>query len=126
MSRTQFWTILIGADPTSFRASNKDTLIPTLKQLQRQHPESVIRWYERGALFDSPEQAREEFGRRDAEKRSKEWRPGGQHRDPRAKYQKTRDEKRRAFKARAGRVGAPPGKRGTSPHHRPPRRRDEE
>lgn len=101
MSRTHFWTILIGTDPTSFRARDKDTLIPTLTQLQRRHPDTVIKWFERGQLFDSPEQAVAARDRLDAEKRPRDWRPGGEHRDPRAKYQKTRDEKRREFKARA-------------------------
>ena len=34
MSRTHFWTILLGTDATSFRARDRETLVPTLKQLQ--------------------------------------------------------------------------------------------
>jgi hypothetical protein len=100
MSRTRFWTILIGTDSTSFRATDKDTLIPTLRQLQRRHPEAVIRWFERDRLFDSPEQAAAAFAAERAERRPRDWRPGGEHKDPRARYQVSRHEKRRRFKQR--------------------------
>jgi hypothetical protein len=103
MSRTRFWTILIGAEPTSFRARDKDTLVPTLKQLQRRHPEAVIKWFERERLFDSPGDAAAAFARAEMEQRGKDWRPGGDHRDPRARYEITRDEKRRRFKAHRSR-----------------------
>jgi hypothetical protein len=100
MSRTRFWTILIGTDPTSFRAADREDLVPTLKQLQRRHPEAVLKWFDRDALFDSPEDAEAARERAAQESRSRDWRPGGEHRDPRARFKKTRDEKRRLFKRR--------------------------
>jgi hypothetical protein len=116
MSRTRFWTILIGTEPTAFRASEQDALIPTLKQLQRRHPEAIIKWYEYGRIFDSPEQAEAARAAVAAERRPKDWRPGGEHRDPRALYKISRDEKRRRFKLRqrgpsaaSGKPGGPPG-----------------
>jgi hypothetical protein len=120
MSRTRFWTILLGSEPTAFRAREQAALVPTLKQLQRRHPEAVLRWFERGRLFGSPEEAREAFRREQAEARPKDWRPGGQHRDPRARYARTRAEKRQAFKARLRRArreaaGTPGGAGGGAP-----------
>jgi hypothetical protein len=125
MSRTRFWTILLGSEPTAFRAREQAALVPTLKQLQRRHPEAVLRWFERGRLFASPEEAREVFRREQAETRPKDWRPGGQHRDPKARYARTRAEKRRAFKLRLRRdrraPAAPPGGAGGPAPERPAR-----
>ena len=91
-----------GATPTSFRSRFRDDLVPTLKQLQRTQPDAVLRWFYRGQFWESPEAEQEAFlaGRRMASDRTREWRPGGQHKDPRAKYRKTRDEKRAQFKRR--------------------------
>lgn len=100
MSRTCFWTILLGTEPTAFRASHKDTLVPTLKQLQRRHPEAVIKWFDRGQLFASPEEADLARAAAAPERRPRDWRPGGDHRDPRARFEVPRDEKRRRFKMR--------------------------
>ena len=99
VSRFRYWTILLGTDPTAFRAARAEDLVPTLTQLQRRHPEAVIRWFERGRLWQSPTDARDalEASRRS---RDRDWRPGGAHRDPRARYERTRDEKRAAFKHR--------------------------
>jgi hypothetical protein len=107
MSRTRFWTIFLGTDPTAFRARDKDALLPTLRQLQRRNPDAVIKWFERGKIFDSPEAAAAE-AQRAREPRPRDWRPGGEHRDPRARYKLPRDEKRRRFKLRARRAQAMP------------------
>jgi hypothetical protein len=132
MSRTRFWTILLGNEPTSFRAPDKDALIPTLKQLQRHNPEAVIKWYERGQLFGSPEEA-EAAVSPERPRRPRDWRPGGEHRDPRAAFKITRDEKRRRFKQRQWRdrqdaappANRPPGRDEERPSgDRPPRRED--
>lgn len=106
------WVILIGAVPTSFRAREREDLVPTFKQLQRTQPEVALRWFERGRVWESPDAAqaaiklaatlaREKRPRREpgAEpRRGKEWRPGGEHKDPRARYELTRDQKRAKFK----------------------------
>jgi hypothetical protein len=85
--RFAYWTILIDDKPTAFRARDKEELLPTLHQLQRKSPNAVMRWFARGRLWDNPEQA--QWALRNAaavrEKRSRDWRPGGQHADPRAR-----------------------------------------
>jgi len=119
MARHAYWVILVGATPTAFRSSTRDALVPTWKQLQRTQPDVTLRWFERGRLWESPEAAR--FGLRakspDAEKRRADWRPGGNHRDPRARFELTRDQKRARFKDRARRTReeGPPGTSGSVP-----------
>lgn len=103
MPLIKYWVIVDGATATAFRARERDMLMPTLKQLQRTQPSTAIQWFERGRLWASPEAANEERERRKAfrRERGKEWRPGGAHKDPRARYQLTRDQKRARFKRRA-------------------------
>lgn len=106
------WVILVGSVPTSFRAKNREDLLPTFRQLQRTQPEAALRWFERGKVWESPDAAKaaarraapapgERRPRRDpaaGPPRDKDWRPGGTHKDPRARYAMTRDEKRARFK----------------------------
>jgi hypothetical protein len=84
--RFAYWTILIDQKPTAFRAREQGELIPTLQQLRRTNPDVVLKWFARGRLWESPDHERET--RQRAAKtpaRSRDWRPGGQHRDPRAR-----------------------------------------
>ncbi len=119
MARHAYWVILVGATPTAFRSSTRDVLVPTWRQLQRTQQDVTLRWFERGRLWESPEAAR--FGLRakspDAEKRRADWRPGGDHRDPRARFELTRDQKRARFKdrARRAREERPSGESGPVP-----------
>jgi hypothetical protein len=109
MARHAYWVILVGATPTAFRSSTRDVLVPTWRQLQRTQSDVTLRWFERGRLWESPEAAR--FGMRakpEAEKRRPDWRPGGDHRDPRARFELTRDQKRARFKDRARRTREEP------------------
>src|ERR1700733_11489475 len=100
MARHSFWVILAGPTPTAFRSADRDTLLPTLRQLQRSQPDVSIRWFERGRLWESPEAARDAQRRppEGAPRRGPGWRPGGSHEDPRARYQISRDERRARFK----------------------------
>lgn len=97
-----FWVIISGATPTAFRSPRQEDLLPTLKQLQRTQPDTTMRWFVRGRFWESPEAEREAFlkRRRESSGRNREWRPGGDHKDPRAKYKVPRDQKRARFKAR--------------------------
>jgi hypothetical protein len=117
------WIIVSGGQPTAFRSRDAETLLPTLRQLQRTQPDSVLKWFDRGRLWASPEEARDALRarRRSPSPRGREWRPGGSHADPRAKYQLTRDAKRARFKRRL--TQGPPAKpRRPSGAPKPPRR----
>ncbi len=109
--RFAFWVILDGNTPTAFRSSRQDTLIPTLRQLQRTQPYVSLRWFERNRLWDSPAEA-DAAQRQLRERRRKPagWRPGGTHEDPRARFKRTRDQKRADFKRRHS-SARPPGAR---------------
>jgi 23S rRNA pseudouridine2605 synthase len=100
--RFAYWTILVGGLPTAFRAAERAELLPTFKRLQEKHPDAVMQWFSRGKLWESPEAAREALIRQRMEERprdrGRDWRPGGEHRDPRQKYidaKKARNQDRR-------------------------------
>jgi hypothetical protein len=100
--RHAFWVIVDGTTPTSFRARDRDTLVPTLKQLQRTQPAVALRYFDRGQLWDSPIAAFEALkaSRSTRSDRPPTWRPGGDHVDPRQRFKLTRDQKRARFKRR--------------------------
>lgn len=107
--RHTYWVIVTGTDATAFRAREREDLLPTLKQLQRTQPDAVLKWFERGRLWESPEQALADLRRpRVRSQRGSGWRPGGSHVDPRARFKVPRDEKRRRFKQRQRREGSQP------------------
>ena len=113
--RHAYWVIVSGANATAFRARRPEDLLPTLKQLQRTQPDAAMKWFERGRLWDSPEQALADLRRpRMSSGRGRDWRPGGSHTDPRARYKLSRDEKRARFKQRLRRDG-PKAKLGQRP-----------
>ena len=97
--RFAYWTIILEGKPTAFRAQHRDDLLPTFKQLQGKHPDIVLKWFARGRLWESPAEAQSVL-RHHRERRPREWRPGGEHRDPRARFDVPRDEKRRRFAAK--------------------------
>jgi len=109
--RYAYWTILIDDKPTAFRAREQAELLPTFHQLQRTNPHIVFKWFARGRLWESPEQARDAARRPKPprEHRTREWRPGGAHADPRAR-----------FKGRK-KSGPPHRRRDGKPPRKPPR-----
>ena len=118
-----WWVIVDGTTATSFRARTRETLLPTLVQLQRTQPDVRLRWAERGRIWESQDAAREAFIAERLVKRRQikpeGWRPGGAHKDPRARFELSRDQKRARFKSRrftrplgADPAGKPPGKPG--------------
>jgi 23S rRNA pseudouridine2605 synthase len=115
--RHSYWTIILEGKPTAFRAHTEDELLPTLKQLQTRHPDAVMRWFARGKLWHSQEEERLARAARDAqrEKRGRDWRPGGTHRDPRERFDIPRDERRRRFRDRLFRDRQEGGKMGNAP-----------
>src|SRR5206468_2358362 len=126
--RFAYWTILIDRKPTAFRARDQQELLPTFHQLKRTNKDVVLRWFARGKLWESPDAERAAWrGRnagdagiprdRDKAARGRDWRPGGQHREPRQHF---RDQKKqRNQERRADEETAPPRKR-ESPERPPP------
>ena len=84
--RHAYWTILIGEAPTAFRAREREELLPTFERLRAKQPDAVMRWFERGRLWASPEEARRPTDAPGGERRGRDWRPGGAHRDPRDRF----------------------------------------
>lgn len=107
MKHHTFWLIVHGQTPTSFRARQREDILPTFNQLKRTQPDVRLMWFERGRLWTGPREAREALlaRRRAPSSRPREWRPGGSHKDPRAKFERTRDEKRARFKSMLKRRG---------------------
>ena len=88
--RYAFWTILIDGKPTAFRARDKEELLPTFQQLRRTNKDIALKWFARGRLWETPEEAQNALRapRIAGEKRGGAWRPGGAHADPRARFKK--------------------------------------
>jgi len=87
--RFVYWTILIDGKPTAFRARDREELLPTLNQLKRTNADIAMRWFAHGRLWDSPEAERAAASQpKVREKRGRDWRPGGDHKDPRARLDK--------------------------------------
>jgi hypothetical protein len=123
-----------GATPTAFRAREREDLVPTLVQLQRTQSNVSLKWFERNRIWTSPGEAREALLALRQRKRPRDprpaWRPGGEHRDPRQRFELSRDQKRARFKARQRRpaTGGPrhessPRGRGRPGPRRPPKPR---
>ncbi|HTH01281.1 MAG TPA: hypothetical protein VL882_13520 [Vicinamibacterales bacterium] len=119
--RHHYWTIILEGKPTAFRAHTQEELIPTLRQLQARHPDAVMKWFARGRLWESQDQERADAiarrrpkSRGAVEPRSREWRPGGEHKDPRDRFKVPRDEKRRRFAQKLRRKPSGPRNSGGS------------
>jgi hypothetical protein len=88
--RYAYWTILIDQKATAFRAREREELLPTFHQLKRKNTDVVMKWFARGRLWESPveAQAAQRAPKAPLEKRGRDWRPGGEHRDPRDRFKK--------------------------------------
>ena len=116
--RFAYWTILAGGLPTAFRAADRDDLLPTFQRIKQKHPDAEMKYFARGKLWESQEAARaaqtrggarnrererpggarlDEAGR-ERERRSRDWRPGGDHRDPRQKFIDAKKERNAAIR----------------------------
>jgi hypothetical protein len=115
--RHAYWTIIVDNLPTAFRSGRREELLPTFERLRRKHPNAVLRWFARGRLWDSPEAAQQQPPRAPAktrESRQRDWRPGGEHRDPRDRFRKEQQARWRALRERThARREATGGKRET-------------
>jgi hypothetical protein len=95
--RFAFWTILIDDKPTAFRAQHREDLQPTVRQLSRANPNIVMKWFARGRLWDSPEQARwaQTNVPRKRDKRDPKWRPSAGSQEVRTSSPPRSDTERR-------------------------------
>src|SRR4051812_46622904 len=116
--RYAYWTILIDQKPTAFRAREREELLPTFHQLRRKNTDVVMKWFARGRLWESAEAAEAALRapKPPREKRGHDWRPGGEHRDPRDRFKKRSH-------AQPGEA-APPRDRDRTTSTRPPDGRD--
>jgi hypothetical protein len=111
--RFTYWTIILDGQPTAFRAAEREQLLPTLKQLQTKNPDAVLKWFAHGRVWESPEdlwqvKAKAREAARDAsvkERRGREWRPGGEHKDPRERFKKETFQARKRRDKKAANLG---------------------
>jgi hypothetical protein len=117
--RYAYWTIIAGGLPTAFRAAAREELLPTFQRIKEKHPDAQMKYFARGKLWESPEAARA------AEKRGgtrdRDWRPGGNHRDPRQKFIDAKKQRNAAM--RKERWGRRIRGQGTEEPAQPPRPR---
>ncbi len=113
--RFAYWTIIAGGLPTAFRAVDREELLPTFTRLKEKQPDAEMKWFARGKLWSSPEEARGQRERdvsggdrnrdrgsrppRPDERRDRDWRPGGDHRDPRQQFTDAKRARNQRFKA---------------------------
>src|SRR5262245_15559950 len=95
--RFVYWTILAGGLPTAFRATDREELLPTFKRILEKHPDAELKYFARGRLWTSAEEARAAMTR-PREPRGKDWRPGGDHRDPRQKFADAKKERNQRWR----------------------------
>jgi|CXWL01.1.fsa_nt_gi 23S rRNA pseudouridine2604 synthase len=95
--RYVYWTILAGGLPTAFRAAEREELLPTFHRLREKHPDAELKYFARGRLWNSRDEAQ---AARTAEvkspSRGRNWRPGGEHVDPRQRFSDERKAKNQA------------------------------
>ena len=90
---------MAGGLPTAFRAADRDELLPTFKRLKDKHPDAELKFFARGKLWASSEDAEQDAaarradGRRPSAGRGRDWRPGGEHVDPRQKYKDAKKDR---------------------------------
>jgi len=119
--RYAYWTILAGGLPTAFRTTEREELLPTFKRIQEKHLDAQMKYFARGKLWESKDAAdAQRTPPATPDRRGRDWRPGGEHRDPRQKFidaKKDRNLDRR--KERFERKNRPEG--GQPWRDRPPR-----
>jgi hypothetical protein len=101
--RFVYWTIIAGGLPTAFRATEREELQPTFQRIKEKHPDAEMKYFAQGKLWDSKEEAQQ--AREDARgaasgfDRKREWRPGGEHVDPRQKFKDAKKDRNQRWRA---------------------------
>src|SRR4029077_12929871 len=117
--RYAYWTIIAGGLPTAFRAAERDELLPTFQRIKEKHPDAQMKYFARGKLWESQDEARgaEKRGggrpRRDEAGRERERRPAARpdqagrekERRPRARPDEAGRERERGRRGLAPRGG---------------------
>jgi hypothetical protein len=122
--RYAYWTIIAGGLPTAFRTTEREELLPTFRRIKQKHPDAELKYFARGRLWSSPDEARveaearraaaaERHGTRGGPSRGRDWRPGGEHQDPRQKFKdakkvRNQDRRQERFDRRHKSDAAPP------------------
>lgn len=136
--RYAYWTIIAGGLPTAFRTTEREELLPTFRRIKQKHPDAEMKYFARGRLWNSPDEARAEaearraatarrHSTRGAPSRGRDWRPGGEHQDPRQKFKdakklRNQDRRQERFERRhKSGTAAPPGDAPARPAPRGPR-----
>jgi len=133
--RYAYWTIIAGGLPTAFRTTEREELLPTFRRIKQKHPDAEMKYFARGRLWSSPDEARveaearraaaaERHSTRGGPSRGRTWRPGGEHQDPRQKFKdakkvRNQDRRQERFDRRHQSTTAPPP--GDTPARQAPR-----
>ena len=123
--RFAYWTIVAGGLPTAFRATEREELLPTFNRLKEKHPDAEMKYFARGRLWASQEEARHEAkarrtaaalrqSARGGTSRGRDWRPGGEHRDPRQHFKDAKKERNLEWRKRRFQRHQKPGATGGS------------
>lgn len=76
--RYAYWTILVDDQPTAFRATKVEELLPTFNRLKQKNPSAVMMWSQFGKLWKSPGEAMAEGKSKDPRQSARpkpEWKP---------------------------------------------------
>src|SRR5688572_14605196 len=126
--RYAYWTIIAGGLPTAFRMAEREEILPTYKRILEKHPDAELKYFARGRLWESQEEAKRAAeerreGRSDQPRRGPTWRPGGTHSDPRQPFKdakKARNVRWRKEKFERRQEGQGPDDRRPREDRRPP------
>lgn len=75
--RYAYWTILIGDEPTAFRAGALEDIMPTFNRLKEKQPTAILKWFQNGKLWTSRIEAREAMAYRGDKGRRRDPRQSG-------------------------------------------------
>jgi hypothetical protein len=75
--RYAYWTILVDEQPTAFRSSLQEELMPTFKRLKEKHPSARMVWFQNGKVWASRLDAQEAMRERGERGRARDSRQAG-------------------------------------------------
>ena len=75
--RYAYWTILVDGQPTAFRASSQEDLMPTFKRLKEKNDSAEMMWFQNGKLWPSRTDAQDAMRMRGERGRERDVKQGG-------------------------------------------------